>query len=257
MSWRGAPRMRTLVIYPHGLGDCILATPALRAYKRQTGAFVAFATLERFRSAELFRHSPYVDELLYTRDAWNEFPSFGEGCRAIEEECRKLHGSRYDEVVVIKHSPDGSKILDCARALGVALHDPHTAVYISEGDWAAADAFVRDLGRFGFVHAETGVSSKDLPPGYGARWLRTHCGLDHVVEVGKTFGVSEFNVNVQFAIMARAAAVCLTDSVFYHACGAMDKDVDLVYFARGRAVYERVRPLHPVRQNVVCSLPTV
>ena len=61
--------MKVMIVYPHGLGDCILATPALRSYKNKTGNFVGFAMLERFRSSELFKHNPYVNELIYTKDA--------------------------------------------------------------------------------------------------------------------------------------------------------------------------------------------
>ena len=40
--------MRRLIVYPHGLGDCILATPALREHKQRTRNYVGFAMLEQF-----------------------------------------------------------------------------------------------------------------------------------------------------------------------------------------------------------------
>ena len=64
----------------------------------------------------------------------------------------------------------------------------------------------------------------------------------------------EFDINTQFEIMKLSKAVCVPDSVFYHACHAMSKRVDLAYFGRGIQVYERVRPLHPVSENIVYEL---
>ena len=252
------PDVRTLIVYPHGLGDCILATPALRQYKRRRGDFVGFAMLERFRSSEIFAHNPYVDELIFTRDAWNDFPSFAEGCRAVESQCRESARAKgYDRVVFVRHSRDGNKILDCAEALEVDLFDPHTEVFIADRDREQAERIVAGRSHYGFVQTHTGVAAKDLPKGYGRAWLRCRRGLRHTFEVGRDFTFDQVNINVQFAIMARADAVCLPDSVFYHACGALDKPVDLAFFARGRSVYERARPLHPVRQHVVFRLEPV
>ena len=78
-----------------------------------------------------------------------------------------------------------------------------------------------------------------------------------MIEIGTEFGPLEYNINVQFEIMRRAAAVCLPDSVFYHACHAMGKGVDLVFFGRGPQVYNRVKPLHQVVENVVFGLKSI
>ena len=52
--------------------------------------------------------------------------------------------------------------------------------------------------------------------------------IKEYIEVGKHFDALEYNINVQFEIMRRAAAVCIPDSVFYHACHAMKKQVDFI-----------------------------
>ena len=74
------------------------------------------------------------------------------------------------------------------------------------------------------------------------------------IEIGVDFEALEFNINVQFEIMKRASAVCLPDSVFYHACHAMKKPVDFVYFGRGPSVYERVKHIVPSEEKVVFEL---
>ena len=78
--------------------------------------------------------------------------------------------------------------------------------------------------------------------------------LNHFIEIGKELDPFSCNINVQFEVMKRASAVCLTDSVFYHACHAVDKEVDYAYFARGDNVYQRVRPLHDVKENITYKL---
>ena len=57
--------------------------------------------------------------------------------------------------------------------------------------------------------------------------------------------------------MRRAKAVCVPDSVFYHACHAINKDVDFAYFGRGKGIWQRVKPLHNVNENVVYNLESI
>ena len=51
--------MKTLIVYPHGIGDIILATPALRALKEKVG----FMMLNRLVSSEILTHCPYVEKV--------------------------------------------------------------------------------------------------------------------------------------------------------------------------------------------------
>ncbi len=248
--------MKTLIVYPHGLGDCILATPAIRQYKKKTGDFIGFATLERFRSAELFKNNPYVDEVIYTKDAWNDFDNFETGVRAVIDDCKRfVKENRYDKLKIINHSPAGNKILDCFEGLGcfgnlsVSLNDNfHTEVYLTDEDHEWAEKRIRGR-EFGFIHSKTGVDNKDLPRGYGHKWIKREFPDLSRFEVDMVHPITR-----GFALLKQASAVVVTDSVYYHAAGAMDVDVDLAYFARGINVYNRVRPLHPVNQNIVYLL---
>jgi len=135
--------------------------------------------------------------------------------------------------------------------LGVSLQNIHTEVYISNEDREKALPYIK-YDRYGFVQTHTGVPKKDLPVGFGKIMLENY-GLP-CVEVGVDFGFEDININVQFAIMEKAEKVIVPDSVFYHACGALDKTVDFAYFARGKSVYDRVKPLHEVKQNIVYTI---
>jgi len=250
--------MKILLVYPHGLGDCILATPALKAYKKSTGNFIGFAMLERFKSSELFKHNPYIDEILYTKDMWNDFDNVDAGRKAVTDSCKKMADEKgYDEVRFVNHSKTGSKILDTANELEVSLDDVHTEVYLCDADKNRASEFVKKFGDvpYGFVHTKTGLPLKDLPDNYGKSWLRKIMGIDVSLEVGVDFKYTDFNINVQFEILKRAAAVCVADSVFYHACAAFDKKIDFVYFKKGKRIFDRVKPIHKVDQNVFYELP--
>jgi len=50
--------------------------------------------------------------------------------------------------------------------------------------------------------------------------------------------------------MELASEIYVIDSAFYHAAHALGKDVDLAYFNRGKEVYDRVRPLHTVKEKI-------
>jgi hypothetical protein len=241
--------MRKLIVYPHGLGDCILATPALRALKEE-GHFIGFATQERFRSARLLDGCPYVDELFYTKDVWNDFSSLQVGQQEVLRSCREMSKKNgYDECIFVWHKKGEHKITGTARILGVELKDLRTEVFISDDDTAQALPYF-PASSYGFVQTNTGVPRKDLPKGHGATWLKKHFGVEHIIEVGETFQYNEISIGAQFVLMGSAASVCVPDSVFFHAACAMQKRVDLAYFARGPEVYDVVKPLHKNEHSV-------
>jgi len=135
-----------------------------------------------------------------------------------------------------------------------------TEIFSSTQDFEFAQMVARDGYQgerpFGFVQTTTGRPNADLPKGYGREWLRIHKGLTDVLEVGIDFKYDESSINAQIEIMRMASAVCLPDSVFSNACGAIGKPIDHLYFAPqwGPQGYARVKPLHQVEQHVVYEL---
>ena len=247
-----------LVLYPHGLGDCILLTPAIREFYSKTKNKVHVATLERFRTARFFDNNPYVDQIFYTKDAWHDYPNSQVGFFSLKEEWKRFaKDNGFSGFVMPMHSEPINKILLNYRHLGI--QNPanyNTEVHTTKEDVSRAEELISGLvgdAEFGFVQTTTGVPSKDLPQGYGRKYL-AKIGIDKVIEIGKEFGALDESINVQFEILRRAKAVCIPDSVFYHACHAMGKKVDFVYFGRGPGVYERVRPLHKVEENIFYEL---
>lgn len=248
-----------LVLYPHGLGDCILLTPAIREFYKATGNKVHIATLQRFESARLFDNNPYIDKIFYTKDAWHDYENAQLGFRRLYEEWKGFaKENSFGGLAMPMHSTPRSKIILNLETLGVRNAEDYSAeIHTCDTDKETAIQIIEQTvgdTPFGFIQTNTGVPSKDLPEGFGEEWLKINKKLNKFIEIGVDFEALEFNINVQFEIMKRASAVCLPDSVFYHACHAMKKPVDFVYFGRGPSVYERVKHIVPSEEKVVFEL---
>ena len=251
-----------LICYPHGLGDCILLTPALREFYFSTGKKASVSTLERFKSAKFFNSNPYIDKICYTKDAWNDYPNFDIGCREVHKACADFAKNNDIETITFpQHKSYKEKILSNYVDIGLRnAINPATELYTTSEEASAATELIEKLvngNRFGFIQTSTGVPAKDLPSGYGRKWLSKNRGLSNFIEIGVDYDGLSMSIGTQFEIMRRSAAVCLPDSVFYHACGAMNKPVDFVFFAKGKSVYDRVKPLHSTKQNVKYKLDEI
>ena len=248
-----------LILYPHGLGDCILLTPAIREFHKATGHKVHVATLQRFESAKFFDNNPYVDKIFYTKDAWHDYPNSQIGFAELYKEWKTFaQQNNFGGIVMPMHSHPVSKIELNFKFLGVHNSEHYQAeIHTTQEDVDKAASIISSTvgdQPFGFIQTNTGVEQKDLPQGYGEQWLRDNNDLSAFIEVGKDFPALEYNINIQFEIMRKASAVCLPDSVFYHACHAIGKTVDLAYFGRGKGVYERVKHIVASEEKVVFEL---
>lgn len=245
-----------LILYPHGLGDIILLTPVLRELADDS---VHVAVLRRFKGTQILDACPWIDGIHYVLpDPWNDTTRIG--CRHWGERYAKDLGQT---PVWIWHPPEMHKILYNAHALDVNLVNFQTEIWIGEEDRRRADLWLH--GRieepYGFLHSATGMpglstaaAKKDFQSGLGYRWLRKQ-GVRDVVEVGVSYPKASMPMPVQFEIMWRAQTLCVADSVFYHAAHALNKQVDLAYFGRGKGVHRRVRPLHDAKEYVVWTMP--
>ena len=101
-----------LILYPHGLGDCILLTPAIREFYKATGNKVHVATLERFKSAQFFDNNPYVDKIFYTKDAWHDYSNAQIGFKSLYQEWKAFAKEQgFGGFVMPMHSTPRSKIV--------------------------------------------------------------------------------------------------------------------------------------------------
>ena len=250
--------MSYLIIYPHGLGDIILLTPALREFVKSGHKKPSVAVMKRFAGSGILDGCPWIDNCYYALpDPWND-----EGGR---NRCKQIGISFATNCNLLPlwiwHPSHVHKIIYNFKMLGISSPaDPRTEIYITDFHRSIVDKMPLP-DRFGFIQTTTGVKGltdiahiKDLPPGFGRRWIEEKQGIRDTVEVGVTFSYDEYAIPIQFEIMRRSSAVCLPDSVFYHACHAMGKSVDFAYFGGGKLIYDTVKPLFPAKENVKFSL---
>ena len=256
-------RNELLIVYGFGLGDCILVTPALRFLYEDTGNKCHICVNGQYESAGFFENCPYVEKIYYKKPSY----SFGKRTMLYDSKNNKIGLEltdcctdcwRYDKCLIPYHAKMRNIVSSNIESLityssGKIPSDLKTEVFISEEDKAAAKKVIKDIvgnHDFGFIQTKTSMWYKDLPVGFGEDWLRKNKKLKKFIEVGRHYDSLDYNINVQFEIMRLAHSVCLPDSVFYHACHAMGKTVDFVYFALGEWGYNWVKPLHEVSENV-------
>ena len=235
-------KMKVLFLFWHGLGDNILATPAIKAYKEQhPDHYIGWAMLRRFKSAQLW--NPYIDEYHWVSDAWNDFRSYEEGCKQVIIEAKQIERTdrSYDKLIVIDHKSSGKhKIYRNADEMGVTVQDPKTEFYFQYPKWQPP------YGQFWFFHGMTGVKKKD--------WTMNDTKVAHLQS---QWYDANLNKPIWYGAeyLMFATKVYVVDSVYFHVACALGIKPTLSYFARGKSVFDVVKPLHmDVSSSVIYQL---
>ena len=253
--------MSILITYPHGLGDCLMLTPSLREYFINHNKKLNVAILKRFKNSEIFKNNPYVDNVFYLNDPWHDYKNHTIGFKEVQKDAVNIaKNNGIDKAIYLTQPPPRHKIIINSELLGLKLKSTNIDIFTSDDDIKLAEKIIKDLvddKPFGFIQTNTGAGkNKDLPKNFGKKWLGYNNKLKYFIEVGESFRYDEYNINVQFEILRRASAVCVPDSVFYHACSGLNKNIDFVYFGRGKDVYNRVGNLNKnITENVYYSIP--
>lgn len=251
--------MKNLLIYAHGLGDCLMLTPVIRENYIRTGEKFNLCIQKRFESSEIFKNNPYVDKIYYVNDPWNDYTNPQIGFNEVLKDGMNIGKLNNHETIYMNCKSNIHKIIQNAKDLNIEIADFSMDVFITDEEKKIANTIINDLvgtNEYGFIQTKTGAgANKDLPEGYGKDWLKQNMNIEHFIEIGKSFKFDDYNINIQFEILRKAKGVCIPDSVFYHACIALNKDVDFVYFGRGMSVYNRVGSLNKnIKENVVYNL---
>lgn len=240
--------MKVLFLFWHGLGDNILATPAIKAYKEQhPDHYIGWAMLRRFQSAQLW--NPHIDEYHWVSDAWNDFRSYQEGCKQVVIEAKQIERTNggYDKLIVIDHKSSGKhKIYRNADEMGVTVNDPKTEFYFQYPKTEHNKRLI-------FFHGRTGVSNKDLPLNYIIRRRK------EIQLLIKHKDIINADINKPLWYWAEwlfdASDIYVVDSVYFHVACALGIKPTLSYFARGKAIFDVVKPLHmDVSSSVIYQL---
>ena len=253
---------KVLFVFWHGLGDNILATPAIKKYKQTTGNYVGWMMMEKVKSAMIFEEYPYIDSMHYCSDAWHccGRENLADGSLHVIKEAeviKKRFG--YDEVVVVNHrSSKKHKVYRTADEMGVKIDDSEvkTEYFYDEESprfekWCSRyeipDNFV-------FFHGKTSESSKDLPLKFVKDYMDSNNIRLPIVSPDFTWNVSDVPLAFSAHLLKRASHIIVSDSVIYHLAHALDLNVDLAYFKRGEKTWNIVHPLHSNREKVIYSL---
>ena len=144
------PQKRLLVFW-HGIGDNVMATPALRAFRRKhPHDFIGFMYLERIHKDGLMKGNPYIDELYTCSDAWDDYPNYETGVTAVMEEAKAVaRREGYDEIIPITMracSLERHRIDRIAYELDVEPESCETELYVSNADRRRAEEIFRQWG---------------------------------------------------------------------------------------------------------------
>jgi len=262
------PKTETFhILFPHGLGDAILATPALRRFSEENPHYtIVIHGLSRHGAAfpTLFKGSPYAarNDL---PDPWHDFPSYQDGIAWMEGIARERVKSGGKAIVLpcAMHDEIGGdnpehKIYRFAFELGVEVDDPSLDI------WCDRDLVDKMRERFAsrfsgkrtvFFHVDAGDPIKTISPGHALFLAKRHIGDDFVsIVVQQSVDTSAWsddpsmvhrvwseNIQVSFAALAASDDVCVIDSVMMHAAAAMGKP-QVAWFGR-EEIIEHVKPL--------------
>ena len=217
---------KVLFLFWHGLGDHVLATPAIKAYrKKHPDHHIGFTILERFKSAQY--HNPNVDQWHYIPDAWNDFGTPQKGFDAVERIARMIKADEgYHEFVIVNHKSSGKhKIHRTADEMGVIVEDVKTEFYFP---YEPQEKMEND-----FFHGKTGVPNKDLD-----------------IDLWVFNPDKSVNANPNMPLwywaeyLPHSFRIVVADSVYFHIACALGRVPDIAYFARGTEVFNVVKPLH-------------
>lgn len=239
-----------LIVFWHGIGDCILATPALRYfYEKKKPEKLFIAVNERVAKSGFFDHCEYIDGVLTMENPW-EFGSYRAGLSAIKKQAASLareHGLSSVRIISQRKFYGVHKLSRTYAELGfLCNHSTKTEVFITDKDDRAAAAWLKkkQVRKFVFLHTSSGVASKDLPPDIALRFIKKKYPGYQVISPGVDYSIKKKTIGFSFAILKRASAVVVVDSVFMHAADALRKPIALAYFNFFRGISRQVRPLN-------------
>ena len=247
--------MKTLLVFWHGLGDTILATPALRKYRSTCDDYIGWMMPEIYMKTGIMDHCPYVDELHAGSEPRTCCDDYDAGIRIVLKEAeavKREHG--YDRVVVIDHRSSGKhKILRTADEMGVTLKLRSELKTEFRYDAAALVPYYERLqlpDEFLFFHGRSGVPKKDFPLDLAKRLMRKKKIDLPIVSPDFSWDISQTPIAFAADVMKRAKYRFFVDSSLYHIAHALRLRVDAAFFKRGVRIWRIVKPLHKAEEEV-------
>jgi hypothetical protein len=244
--------MKTLIVSWHGLGDNILITPALKAYKKENkDEELYLAHLARLPVHDLLAKCPYIKGFHTVSDVWNDYANVELGREEVMNEALGYANQfGYEKVIELTLSPGLGilhKIHRAAHELGVTVTDYQTKIYprSTKKIKAQADKFLEGVHRpLTFIHSKAGNPPKDLPEDIVLQMLGGYAPSS-VIEYGSdtipALKLPLGNIPLEMEILSRCDKVLCADSFIMHAAGALGIPTTAVFLVTPP---EWVIPLH-------------
>jgi len=238
---------KVLYCFPHGLGDAIMATPALRSLKKQDpDLYIGLATMKRkdrdFKG--LLSNLPFIDEIIpCLSDPWNDFTNYPDGLQGVLKEAQAVAKERgFDKTILIptKRYGDGLELHKIFRiayetsAIFNYIEDLQTELAITEDAEKRVEEFVKNYPRpFLVLHAKSGNPPKDLSSEEAENLIEKY--KDHTVfEFGRvstkrSILIKENDMEFTKALVKTADNVLAIDSVIMHIAGVFKRPLEAVF----------------------------
>lgn len=238
--------MKVLFLFWHGLGDNILASPAIRQYKKDNpDHYIGWAMQSRFQSAELY--NPHIDEYHWVSDPYNDFEGFEHGAACVIQEAKNIKNKyNYDKLIIINHkSSNNHKIHRTASEMGVNLQGIEAVKTEFYFQFYNGLMHIED---YLFFHGNSGLKEKDIPIDEAEKYHKK-------MKMGKNIRIIDATHNKPLWYWAEwlwdAKYIYVIDSVYFHIACALGRKPDLAYFGRGKDIFDVVKPLHMDVENSV------
>ena len=246
---------KVLFVFWHGVGDCILATPAFREYhKKNPNTKISIAVKQSVYDSKFFEECDYIDNIYVISNPW-DYNLKQEGKKVLDREVSSiLSKNKIDEVIYIpQYLLHGvHKITRVYREIGLGrVTNKKTEVYISKNDEKKAKQWLEKNNKkdFIFLHKKSELPKKDLPEEIANKFISNNFKDSDIIEPGISYDIKNKSIGFSFAILKQAKGIIVVDSAFMHAADALRKPIDYAYFNLRPGVSSEVKPL-----NVKCNI---
>jgi hypothetical protein len=254
--------MKTLIVSWHGLGDNIIITPALKAYKEKNkDEELYLAHLARLPVHDLLAKCPYLKGFHTVSDVWNDYANIEIGREEVMNEALGYANQfGYDKIIELTLSPSLGilhKVHRAAHELGVSVTDYQTKIFpkITKKIKTQADKFMEQVvSPVTFVHAKAGNPPKNIPENVLLQILGPYVPAS-VIEYGSELIPAVHlplgNIALEMEILGRCDKVVCTDSFIMHAAGALGIPTEAIFMVTPP---EWVIPLHDTPLDILVKV---
>jgi len=218
----------SLILYSHGLGDVIMLTPHLRHLYKQ-GYRTDLMCRKQVQDSHLLDSCPYVNKLIIVENPWRSKLGFKPQARLNLNQFEEMR-INYDWSGASPHEKpyrEHHKIDITSDELRLKVEDKKQELFISkEAEQKALNYIDRE-----FIFYHSIVEFHPWSTWDATEWMKENLPLYKIINT-RDLEQRFDDINVAFALARRAKHRVLADSVFVHACDAMDCTIDAVNYGR-------------------------